>query len=688
MSTEAKNSISFNQLKDEKSAYLLQHKDNPVHWWSYGPLAIQKAKNEDKPIFLSVGYSSCHWCHIMAHESFENQETAQFLNEHFICIKVDREEYPDLDHYYQQACQLFIQTGGWPLSAFLLPDLRPFFVGTYYPKSRREEGITFMELIRELERAYREERTQVEENATKVTSALRDNLASHKKIDYPNHFPAPQAILQAISEYADQENGGFGKAPKFPHFSFYEFALEQMLEGMISEESGQHIIKSLENMLLGGLVDHARGGIHRYSTDNQFLIPHFEKMLYDQAGFLRVLAKLSLLSPGPLVYDTLVNTLEYLSTEMLSEKGYLFSAQDADSEGQEGLYFTYTEEEFESVVNKASNEEDHLTLRMEEIKSWFQITKKGNFENGLNVISLNPQKKHDIITPDSWEIIRRIRRTLLENRKARIPPATDNKGVASWNFQIVSALVDVMQYCRIDLMRKMASDLFNKTVEGLYRNFLVNQESSGMQIRHSTTLKTSLPYLEDYTTFAEAQLRIYEVTANPLFKDNLKDTLNFIFKEFVSEEGKLFTRTCSTDDHYLYPNEEATSFDSSFKSAASTLIGVMRRARALFRDPKMGSKLKEAHEKLKNHSLRNPLNAGEALRSSVYPDQAYRVIKIPAIWLEKAEFIGFFNSLLPRFVLDYHWEKEEIWEICTTEQCELNGIGLANFIETLRPKDA
>ena len=677
---------SFNKLGDENSAYLKQHKDNPVHWLPYGPEALQKSKEENKPIFLSIGYSSCHWCHVMAEESFTDEETAKILNENFVCIKVDREEYPDIDTYYQQACQLFIQAGGWPLNAFLLPDMRPFFAGTYFPKVRKgDQGPSFTELCLELSRAYKEEKDKVEENAAQVTEAIEKGLVPPEKIEYPNHFPAPMAIMEAVKEFADKEYGGYGQAPKFPHFSFYEWAIEQMLEGMIEQSHGQHIVDSMENMLMGGIVDHAKGGIHRYSVDEKFLVPHFEKMLYDQAGLLKTLAKLSMLYPSPLVFDTIMNTLDYLGTEMMSEEGYLFSGQNADSEGVEGLYFTYTSEEFDDLINQASDENDDLADKKEQIRKWFRIEEAGNFENKLNVISLNPECKEEVFTAEGWEIIRRIRAVIIEDRKGRIPPSTDNKGVASWNFMLVSALVDVMQYVQIDVIRKMASGLFNKSVEGMYKAFLKGSpDQGGTHLTHTTTKEASLPYLEDYATFCEAQLRIYEITGNPVFKKNLQDTLEFVTKEFLDGD-KLLTRAKSATDMEIYPNQEATYFDNSFKSAAATLINVIRRTRILTLDKEVGGNIDELHDKVKNFALRNPLSAGEAMRASTYPDQAYRVVKLPAKWLDEGEFVNFMNYFLPRFVLDYHTEENESWQICNEEQCELQGEGLQNFIQTLRP---
>lgn len=675
--------VSYNRLKDQQSLYLKQHKDNPVHWWPYGPEALDQAKTLNKPIFLSVGYSSCHWCHVMADESFANPDVAEILNREFICIKVDREEHPDVDTYYQQACQLFTKSGGWPLSAFLLPDMRPYFVGTYFPATATQEGqATFIDVLLELSRVYKEESEQVNKNAEQVTEAIAKGVVP-QKVEFQGHFPPPGAVMNALAQFKDKENRGWGNPPKFPLFAFHEWAIEQMLEGMIPREQGEHIIKTIEHMMMGGFYDHARGGVHRYSTDEKWLVPHFEKMLYDQAGLLRLLAKTSLLYPSPIIYDGLMQTLEFLDAEMVSDSGHCFSAQDADCEGVEGLYQTFTEAEFEDAVNNASVEGD-LEGRMNELKSWFGITTAGNFDQGLNVISLVYEKREEFLTSENWPIVRRLRKQFLRERSLRIPPATDNKGVASWNFQIVSALVDVMQYCQIPTIKNMASRLFNRLIDGVYGSFLVSRDDSAFEIRHTTTREKSLPYFEDYVFFAEAQMRMAEITGNPVFKDNFRDTMNFIAKEFI-KEGKAYTRPLSLNDAELYPNQALNMYDQSYRAPLGTLISIARRGRLLMNDAEFDSFTEDLREEAIHETLRNPLSAGEGLRAFTYPDQAYRVVKLPSAWLKEEKFIGFMSYFLPRFILSYHTDNEDEWQICSLEVCDLQGRGLDNFIETLKP---
>ena len=675
----------MNKLAQSKSLYLLQHKDNPVHWYPWGEEAIAKAQSENKPIFLSIGYSSCHWCHVMGHESFSDQNTADFLNKNFICIKVDREEHPDLDAYYQEACQMFIKSGGWPLSAFLLPDLRPYFVGTYYPKTPNQKGgPSFLQLAQELERVYQNEKEQVQQNAEQVSKALNESRKPKEDIPFPGHFPPPMAILDAIKEYRDLERGGWGEAPKFPHFPFIEWALEQMLDGMVEQEQGHFIIKTCENLLFGGVFDHARGGIHRYSVDKEFLVPHFEKMLYDQSGLIRTLTKLSLVYPHAFVFDALFSTLLYIEKEMLSDNGYLFSAQDADSEGVEGLYYTFSEEEFEDLVNKVESEKE---LDLELYKKWFRIQKKGNFDHELNVLSLDPKYKQEYLGQETWENVRKIREQALIARKMRIPPKTDNKGISSWNFLMISSLVDVLQYCRVVPIKDVATRILNSIVDGSYQNFLLETKEGKRRIRHSTTLEPEVLYLEDYVTFAEAMLRLYEISGNAIFKDNLKDTLDFITSEFLKDD-RLFVRSLNQTGAHMAPALEANALDTSYKSSVATFCSIVRRSSVLFKDEKWLKAIEVMMKSLTQQALRNPIVSGEALRALTYPDTTYKTMEVPQEWQSQAAFQELISYFMPHFVVSYHQRGNDEWQICNLTTYELQKTGIESFKEKLIPKKA
>lgn len=666
---------NYNYLRDEASSYLKQHCLNPVQWYSWGPEALQKSKDLNKPIFLSIGYSSCHWCHIMAEESFENEEIASFLNENFINIKVDREEQPDLDSYYQLACQVMNGRGGWPLTAFLTPDSKPYFVGTYFPKVAVEGIPSFKELITNMSKAYNEDLDTVSKNSEQIVDALKQPPKVETRVEFEGHYPGAASVLNALKDYQDNENGGYGVEPKFPHFTFLEFSIEHILEGIIPEELGKHTIVSIEKMLMGGLYDHARGGIHRYSVDKEWKIPHFEKMLYDQAGLLKLLSKTSLIYPSPLIFDSLIQTIDYLRSEMLSDNNYFFSAQDSDSEGIEGLYFTFTKDEFLDAIitfdeTLADNQEKYL--------NWFNITEEGNFEKGLNVISLNPELKDEYYSPEGWSIVRKIRQALYEVRKGRIPPATDNKGVSSWNFQLASALLDVFQYCKVDAIKNAAFDLFQICNDGIHKTFLNTDEDGKTQIRTSTTRDSSIPLFEDFVMFSDLSLRSYELFGQDNFYSNGIETIKYLFKEFYDNGFK--TRALSHTDSELYENIHTPIFDQSYKSALGTLILNLRKWS--IQEPLFKEYLQEINssiDTLTHLSLQNPLAFGESLRALVYPNEAYRKIEVPLSWLKNKSFHQFFANFSSRFALTYHSNENEKWQICTQTECELQGENLEEF---------
>ena len=664
----------LNQLKNEKSSYLMAHRDNPVHWWPYEAKAIDRALEEDRPLFLSIGYSSCHWCHVMAHESFEDKETANFLNQHFISIKVDREEYPDVDNYYQRACQLHGGTGGWPLSVFLTPKMHPFFIGTYFPKSTHVPGqITFITLLKELLKVYREDREKAEESARKTIQAMlrtlpKENISSHK-IDIPS-------LMESLAPFEDKENGGYGRFPKFPLFSFHEWAVEQILEGKIPPAHSKHTSMSVEHMLMGGIFDQVRGGIHRYSTDQAWRVPHFEKMLYDQAGLLKLLPKVLLHHCSPLVTHALESTLDYLETEMLSGEGYFFASQDADSEGQEGLFFTFTQEEFENILHK-----QHLADRTQEISEWFQISKQGSFTGNLNVISLNPKLKDTLLSPANWATVNTVCKALLEERKQRIPPPTDGKGIASWNFLILSGLADVVQYGRVSSLQKRAFDLLLKVAVGTEDIFLQGHPENLEAMRHTTTKETSPLLLEDYAFYCESQLRLYELTGKMRFKNHSIKTARFILNEFIDGVSLL---TKAKKSRCLLPSGQRHSFyDSSHRSAASVFMGTLRRVLVFMGDNDLDGVVADVLDSMIHDVLKNPLGAGEALRAVIYPDSAYRLVQVPRNWLNEEQFLQW-RTLPFRFVFDFN-DSTDNWQICATKQCLSQGKGWDDFLRAFGP---
>jgi uncharacterized protein YyaL (SSP411 family) len=674
--------MSENKLHLEKSLYLRQHAENPINWNSYGQQVLETAKEQNKLIFLSIGYSSCHWCHVMAHESFEDAETARFLNDHFYSIKIDREEYPDLDHYYQTACTIMNGRGGWPLNVFLTPEGKPFFAGTYFAKNRREGVPSFMDVLTQISEAWKSSPEQLLEGGRSLTEEIKKPLKVEKRVEFKDHFPAPSAILNALKVYADPQNGGYGKAPKFPHFSFYEWACEQILEGMIPQDQGQHIVETIEKMLMGGLYDHVKGGIHRYSTDDKFLVPHFEKMLYDQAGLLKVLSKLSQFYPSPVVFDSILQTLDYLKSEMIADENYFFSAQDADSEGVEGLYFTFSKEEFAASFEDASPEQKG---KIEKYLEWFNITEEGNFEHKLNVISLNHEKKSEFYTQDGWQEVRDIRRRLLEHRKMRMPPATDRKAISGWNYMVLSALSDVVQYCPIQTIQNEAFEIIKLTVEGCLQVFIKTDESGKHILGHSNSVENKALYLEDYVNFADAQLRLYEVTGNETFKKNSLEAVDFILKNFL-QDGDIFISAFSSCTQGI-ENLPSPLYDQSYRSSAMLLVQLLNRMSVFNAELSPSVIFKDKYAELSQFVLTNPMGHGEGLRALTYPSNIFRKVEVPIEWLEKSEFLEMRSHFFSRFVMDYHDKKDSSYQICTINSCEASGIGFEKFQDIFNTRE-
>jgi len=411
---------SYNRLADEKSPYLLQHQNNPVHWYAWGEEAFAAARAADKPIFLSVGYSTCHWCHVMAHQSFEDQEVADYLNEHFICIKVDREERPDVDEIYMGAVHALGQRGGWPLSVFLTPQLTPFFGGTYWPKEN------FLYILRQIQQLWQGDQEKVLESGR----SLVEHLKAQKNADLSGSEPTEAVLdkfLQQSDANYDQAWGGFSHAPKFPHATQVSLLL-RIHHRSGSERALQMAVHTLEKMAYGGLFDHLGGGFARYSVDERWMIPHFEKMLYDNALLAHTYLEAHQLTGITLFENVARETLDYVLAEMTSPEGGFYSAQDADSEGEEGKYYVWTQQEMAELL---SEEEMAAMARV------YGISAEGNFEHGTNHLNMQAQfaweeKEHPLMLS--------ARQKLLAARKKRVPPHKDDKILSAWNGLMIRAM--------------------------------------------------------------------------------------------------------------------------------------------------------------------------------------------------------------------------------------------------------
>jgi uncharacterized protein YyaL (SSP411 family) len=490
-----------NHLAHEISPYLRQHADNPVDWYPWGEEALERARREDKPIFLSIGYAACHWCHVMAHESFEDAETAAFMNEHFINIKVDREERPDLDGIYMSAVVAMTGQGGWPMSVFLTPEGQPFFGGTYFPPVRRYNIPSFKEVLTGVQSAWKKDRAGIVESGTKIAAYLEE--ISHPT---PKEQPlSPELLEQAalrLAQAYDWKFGGWGQAPKFPQPMAIEFLLRRATRGdQLALDISLH---ALNSMALGGMYDIVGGGFARYSTDNYWRVPHFEKMLYDNAQLARVYLYGYLLSGQESLRLVCEKTLEFMLREMRHPSGGFFSSLDADSEGEEGKFYVWTPADIRQAL-----QDDHLS---ELVIEAYGITQAGNFE-GYNVLQRTQDDEHlseqfGLTVNAVRERLRSAHARLLAYRNQRIRPATDDKILTSWNALAMIAFIEAGKYLRRQDFLSHAEVTAAFLLDALWDGKSLYRAWRDGKAAH-------LGFLEDYAGLSLALCLLYQADGDP-----------------------------------------------------------------------------------------------------------------------------------------------------------------------------
>lgn len=524
-----------NRLANETSPYLLQHKDNPVDWYPWGNDAFTIARQQDKPIILSIGYSSCHWCHVMAHESFEDDSIAAEMNRDFINIKVDREELPDVDSIYMRAVQAMTGSGGWPLTLFITPDGRPFFGGTYFPPEDRHNMPGFPRILSAISTAYTSNRDQLLSNSEQVIEAIRKQTIPQKHDGEIKESLIFGAFNHLIGD-ADLENGGTRGAPKFPQPMFYELLLRYW-KRTGSAQILAMVTLTLEKMARGGIYDQLGGGFSRYSVDDRWEIPHFEKMLYDNAQLVRLYLHAYQVTKKPLFRRVVRETIEYVTREMTHREGGFYSASDADSEGVEGKFFVWSVDE----IDAALTEED-----AELAKLFWGVTEQGNFEDS-NTLTV-PVSLEEFVAGsgrDPGELISditRVRGILFDQRSKRVPPSTDDKILTSWNALMLSALAEAGAV--LDN---------NEWIESAQRNakFLLTEmrDSSGRLLHtwratDGTKGEAKIPaYLDDYSYMIDALLTLHGATLNYSYVDEAQELAQQMIERFWDRDSEVFYDT-------------------------------------------------------------------------------------------------------------------------------------------------
>ncbi|HEX5660779.1 MAG TPA: thioredoxin domain-containing protein [Polyangiales bacterium] len=510
-----------NRLASETSPYLLQHAHNPVDWYPWGPEALARARREDKPILLSIGYAACHWCHVMERESFEDDAVAALMNEHFVSIKVDREERPDLDDIYMAATMAMTGRGGWPMTVFLAPDQRPFFAGTYFPPERRHGLPGFSELLTRIAEVWQEDRAGVEAQAAQLSEAVRTQLDASESSAIP-----PDAIAAAVKQLADAydpEWGGFGRAPKFPPCP----ALRLLLRHAAHGGDGLALARgTLDGMANGGLYDHVAGGFARYSTDERWHVPHFEKMLYDNGQLARVYVEAFQLT-GDVNYRRVAEeTLDYLLREMQSPSGGFYSATDADSEGVEGKFFTFTQAELEEILGNDAPA----------FIAYYGVTAEGNWEHTNVLWTPRPldEVARSLGLDDLRTSIERSRAAVYAARLKRVPPLLDDKILVSWNGLAIGALAEAARVFGearyLAAAVRAADDLLARFVRpdgGLYRT------ARGERVHLDA-------YLEDYAFLATALVDLYEAGAGARYLECALQLSERMVRDFADTEGGFY----------------------------------------------------------------------------------------------------------------------------------------------------
>ena len=515
-----------NRLIHEMSPYLRQHAHNPVEWYPWGEEALTRAKAENKPILLSIGYSACHWCHVMAHESFENPDIANLMNEHFVNVKVDREERPDLDDIYQKSAQVFMgRGGGWPLTVFLTPDQEPFYGGTYFPPVPRYNLPGLPQVLLGVMEAYRQHPDEVQKSIERVKAGLR-RVSSPQPSEEPLNEALLDGAVQDLGLFYEPVHGGFGDGPKFPTVPPLSLLLRQA--DRTNDHSAQDkVLHQLRRMAAGGIYDHLGGGFHRYSVDGLWLVPHFEKMLYDNAQLVRIYLDGWRLTRESRFQQVVEETLEYINREMVHPDGGFHAAQDADSEGHEGKYFVWEQAEIKTVLG---TELGDLFGRV------YGVTSEGNFEgksilNRLASVNLQPEELQEV-----ERVLAPARRQLLEVRERRVKPQRDDKILTSWNGLMISGLLDAYQTLGVPAYLSAAEKALA---------FLLNHAyQQGRLFRTVTDGVGRLNgYLDDYAFLGTALVDAFEATSNPTYLDKACELTEVMMEQFWDQQvgGCFFT---------------------------------------------------------------------------------------------------------------------------------------------------
>jgi len=601
-----------NRLVDERSPYLQQHAYNPVEWYPWGEEAFEKARSEEKPIFLSIGYSTCHWCHVMERESFEDEETARLMNDLFVNIKVDREERPDVDNMYMTAAQAISGSGGWPLSAWLTPDLKPFYVGTYFPPQPRYGRPSFRDALLSLHHAWINEREKVFRSAKAIMRAVQKNAVMVAKEERDgDDATVVELCREQLEQNYDPRHGGFSGAPKFPRPSIFEFLLRHY-HARGNQRSLEMVLYTLHRMAAGGMYDQLGGGFARYSVDTEWRVPHFEKMLYDQGQLLAVYADAYRITRDTALAMVIRQTVGYLERDLMHPDGAFYSAEDADSEGEEGTFYVWSLAELRDLLSPRE---------FEAVRSYYGSTDEGNFEHGKNVLHTSATieqvaQRLGIGSGEVEKLLESARRILFEARSARIRPHRDEKILTSWNGLMIGGLARsaaALGEPHYTMLATRAADYLMATMNVQGR--LMHRLKDG-DVRFDG-------YLEDYAYLAAGLLDLYEATFEVRYLREADRLVREAGRLFWDEEGGGYFMTSGDDASVLIRSKG--DHDGAEPAGNSVMAMNLLRLGQLFHDDEFLARADRTIDlflgRIEEHPIVMPLMAAAALARMQPPRQ-------------------------------------------------------------------
>ncbi|MGD1960294.1 MAG: thioredoxin domain-containing protein [Fulvivirga sp.] len=667
-----------NRLINSTSPYLLQHAYNPVDWYPWGEEALEKAKNEDKPIIVSIGYSSCHWCHVMERESFENDSIAKLMNDNFINIKVDREERPDVDQVYMDAVQAMGLGGGWPLNVFLTPDQKPFYGGTYFPPAQ------WASMMGSIHKAFNEKRDEVEKSANDLTNALSTSeIVKYRLKETEQQFnkKALDSMFAIMQSKFDFEEGGFDKAPKFPMPNNWLFLLRYYHIGQ-NQAALDHIALTLDKIAMGGIFDQIGGGWARYSTDAEWLAPHFEKMLYDNGQLVSLYSEAYQITKSLLYKESVYKTIDWLEREMLDESGGFYSALDADSEGEEGKFYIWNESEFQSVLGSDA----------EVLKNYYNVSKEGNWEEKNILRRLQSDEEfaetYDLSIDQLKALVTTTDQKLLDTRSKRIRPGMDDKILSGWNGIMLKGLIDAYEAFDepkfLTLAENNAEFLLNKMTneEGLYRSYTAGEASIDA-------------YLEDYAYVIDALLALYQVTFNEKWLTKAKSLTKYTLDHFYDQEEGLFFFTDNSSERLITRKKEV--FDNVIPASNSQMALNLYQLGVVFDDQqfkdkatsmisKMAELMKEEPAYLSNWGILYAYMATPTAEISIVgPKAAEMQQQFVKRYLPNKVVMGATEeSDLPLMESKYAMNGETTIYVCYNKTCKLPVTSVEKAYEQLR----